>query len=94
MQFAFGPHGEGSQGLMGSFWTISTHCMKGFPVNLAGQKQETVLAITLHSAPVPHTLGQGLIHLLLTHDKSLGQSVLVVHSGRQLGAFPKYPDKH
>lgn len=43
---------------------------------------------TLQSAFKPHEPGQGSIHLLLTQALLLGQSELIVHSGRQFGAEP------
>jgi hypothetical protein len=92
---AFGPQGEGWHGFNTSGFAIyGTHCTKAFPLKPAGQVHETVFAITLHSAFDPQTLGQGFEHLLLMQDLSLGQSAFTTHSGRQLGAFPKYPEIH
>lgn len=42
---------------------------------------------------LPHDPGHGSTHLRLIHALSSEHSEFVVHSGRQVGGTPTYPDK-
>lgn len=61
---------------------MGLHCMKAFPVVLAGQVQTAMWLTTWHKAFNPHVLIQGSTQCCLTHALSIGQSELIVHSGR------------
>lgn len=43
---------------------------------------------TRHSVLDPQDPGQGSLHLLLIHAKLLAHSLLLIHSGLQLGGDP------
>lgn len=90
---AFAAHGLGSHGLISSS-SRRMHCTNGFPVYEGGHTHETVWLMTWHSAFVPHDPSQGFWHLLFIHANWAGQSVLITHSGLQLGGVPIYPMLH
>lgn len=53
------------------------------------QAQSGVWLMTLQTALWPQAPGQGSRHFWLMHASWLGHSELIVHSGRQLGAWPR-----
>lgn len=68
------------------------------PIKGEEQLQSGLWLIALHDAPNPHTFcKQGLVHLLLMHALSFGQSELSIHSGRHpviLLGTPCKPGRH
>jgi len=48
----------------------------------------------VHTAWNPQEPWQGLVHLLRTQAKLVGQSELMTHSGLQLGGAPNIPGVH
>ena len=82
-----GPHGFGSQGSNSSITGTPVgnreHCVIASPVYPLRQVHFGICRIVLQMALIPHVPGQGSIHLLLTHARSVGQSLLRTHSGRQ-----------
>lgn len=42
----------------------------------------------------PHNPGHGSLHFILIHAKLYEHSLLLTHSGLQLGGAPIYSDKH
>ena len=64
---------------------------KGSPSYPWGQLQMGLWPTTSHLALMPHTPTQGLAHLRLIQARLGGHSLLMTHSGRQLGAAPMYP---
>lgn len=48
---------------------------------------------TWHSALLPHIPGHGSLHFWLIHAKWLAHSLLLIHSGLQLGGAPMYSGK-
>lgn len=51
--------------------------------------------LTRHSAFIPQVPGHGFTHLLLTQERSRGQSEFCIHSGLQpVYGSPKYSGKH
>lgn len=68
--------------------------VNGFPMYPAMQVQDGEWLTTWHSALLPHVPGQGSTHLLLIHDRVLGQSLFMTHSGLQpTYGSPKYSGK-
>lgn len=70
------------------------HWLNGFPVNPEEQTHWGVWLTTWHSALIPHIPGQGSLHFWLMHAKWLAHSLLLTHSGLQLGGTPMYSGKH
>lgn len=68
--------------------------MNGSPVNTGGQLQIGLWFNTWQRADIPHVPRQGLPHFMLMQASFNAQSVLTMHSGRQAGGFPIYPDMH
>jgi hypothetical protein len=66
------------------------HWVNGSPVNPDEQTQFGVWLTTWHSALVPQDPGQGSLHFKLIHARWLAHSLLLAHSGRQLGGEPVY----
>jgi len=62
--------------------------VNGSPVNPLLQEHMGVWLITEHAAFEPHEPGQGSVHFWLIHDKWLGHSGLIVHSGLHDGGVP------
>lgn len=60
----------------------------GFPVYPVVQEQIGVWLITWHSAFGAHTPGQGSLHFWFKQAKWFAHSLLLTHSGRQLGGWP------
>lgn len=52
-------------------------------MNPGKQLQTGVCLFTVHSAFIPQVPRQGFVHLLLTQALFRGQSVFIIHSGRQ-----------
>lgn len=67
---------------------VPEQCVNGDPWYLSGQLQIGLCFITLHKALVPQEPGHGSWHFPLIHARDGVQSVLWIHSGRQLGGFP------
>lgn len=62
--------------------------MNGSPSYSGKQIQFGVWLTTRHSEFNPHTPTQGFLHFWLIHAKLLEHSLLLTHSGRQLGGTP------
>lgn len=62
--------------------------INAFPLKPETHEQDGACPTTRHSVLEPHDPGHGSIQRALTHAVLLGQSLLMVHSGRQFGAFP------
>lgn len=58
------------------------------------QMQFGVWLTTLHSAFSPQTPGQGSLHLLFIQANVFGHSLLLIHSGLQLGGCPLNSGRH
>lgn len=91
---ALAPQGDGMQGV-GLSCTEFSICMmlqprNGSPEKPFWHKHIGVWLTTLHSAFVPQDPGQGSLHFLLIQAILVAHSVLLVHSGRQLGGDPIY----
>ncbi|PSN54314.1 hypothetical protein C0J52_11059 [Blattella germanica] len=71
----------------------TTHDVNGSPVNPDGQTQLGMWSTTRHSALAPQEPGQGSRHFWLMQARLLAHSLLITHSGRQLGGAPTYPGK-
>lgn len=65
--------------------------MNGDPVYLNGQVHIGLWLLTLHIALWPQEPGHGSWHFRLIHAWDGEQSVLWIHSGRQLGGLPIKP---
>lgn len=91
MQIAFSPQGDGSHG-DGLSKTIGMgfvlHSISGSPVKPGKQKQLGVWLTTRHSVLTPQEPGQGSLHFLFMQAKLNEHSLLVTHSGLQLGGTP------
>lgn len=55
-----------------------------------GHWQFAICSCTAHSAIKPQAPEHGLVHFILLQANCDGQSLLLVHSGRQYGGEPKY----
>lgn len=75
---------QNDEGLPGTGWQY----VKGSPVNPLLQEHIGVWFTTEHAAFEPHEPGQGSVHFWLIHDRWLGHSGLMVHSGLQDGGVP------
>lgn len=76
--------------------TGSLQRVKGSPTRGEAQLQTGLWLMTLHWALKPHTPGHGSTHRVFTQARFLGQSELMVHSGRHPPtlALPKKPGRH
>lgn len=74
--------------LLGGVGGIGRQELNGSPVKLGGQEQIGVWLTQLHTALIPHEPGHGSRHFSFMHAWLLGQSELIVHSGRQAGGLP------
>lgn len=91
LQMALLPQGDGVQGCWrGSVSDWREQKTNGSPTYPCAQTQFGVWLTTRHSAIVPHAPIQGSAHLLLIHAKLFEHSLLLEHSGRQLGGAPIY----
>lgn len=94
---ALAPQGEGMQGVGLSCTELAIKMLQlrnGSPVKPYWHKHMGVWLTTRHSALVPQDPGQGSLHFLLIHAIFDRHSVLLVHSGRQLGGAPRNSGKH
>lgn len=66
----------------------TTHCVNGSPVKPAAHTHVGVWLTTRHSALAPQDPGQGSRHFRLIQARWLAHSLLLTHSGRQLGGEP------
>lgn len=66
----------------------TTHWVNGSPVYPGEQVHMGVWDTMLQTAFMPQDPGQGSLHLWLMHAKLLGHSLLLIHSGLQLGGEP------
>lgn len=64
----------------------------GSPSSPGSHAQVARWSTTAHMALGPHACSQGSLHRSETHANAAGHSALIVHSGRQLGGLPIYPD--
>lgn len=67
---------------------LGTQLVNGSPVNRSLHEHIGLWANTLQFALRAHCPMHGSTHLRLTHALSIGHSLLIVHSGRQLGGVP------
>lgn len=67
---------------------IKVHLNNASPVYPTGQVHLGVWLITRHSASSPQEPTHGSLHLLLMHARCSAHSLLLIHSGRQLGGEP------
>lgn len=56
-------------------------------------EQMGLWCLTTQRVFCPHVPGHGLMHFWFKHDLSIGHSVLMTHSGRQLGGLLTYEGK-
>lgn len=93
---ALDPHGDGLHGVNCSLITraVTVHCTVASPVNPSGHKHVGVWLITRHSALEPHAWTQGFWHFLLIQAILGAHSLLLMHSGRQLGGDPRNSGIH
>lgn len=72
---------------------MSSHAVNGFPVYPGWQMHMGACLTVVHVAWLPQAPGQGSTQRSFWQARFPGQSSLIVHSGRQLGARPIYPGK-
>lgn len=90
LQKAFGPHGEGEQGLKISVGVCIIHWLNGSPPKPSGHTHIAEWLTTRHSAFTPQALTHGSLHFWFTHAKCEAHSLLLIHSGLQYGGCPWY----
>lgn len=69
------------------------HCMNGSPLNPFLHVHIATWLIVLHSAFTLQIPGHGSAHFLFIQAKWFGHSLLLTHSGLQLGGVPMKSDK-
>lgn len=72
----------------------SRQTVEGFPTYPGRQVHLGWWRVTWQMALRPHDPGQGSAHLLLTHARFVGHSLLTRHSGLQFGGGPSSSGKH
>lgn len=93
--WAFAPQGDGWQGVRISSTAVGgvVHEVNGSPMNPVIQIQFGVWLITWHSAFWPHIPGHGSLHFPAIQARWLEHSLLLTHSGLQLGGEPMNPSR-
>ena len=96
-QLVFAPQGLGSHGSTGDGSTglttsgILLHCLNGSPLNPFGHLHTAKWFLTVHLALRPQAPVQGSTQRCCEQACFLLHSLLIMHSGRQLGGAPMFP---